>query len=149
VRGLSRNGFWDFVEDPVHQFGCEGSYLFSCIRYQLSGVPHWVKPPDKDPNIEETCVIAWLELTDLDGTIVCEHTAKPDPNKKIHSLTGNPLVIVDFCFVAMLYSIRILRFGSFEDVERFFKLFHIEPFFRLPTEAKKARAVVPVEGELF
>ena len=40
-------------------------------------------------------------------------------------------MIVDFYFVGKLYSIRTLRVGSFvfEDVERFFKLFHIEPFF--------------------
>jgi len=108
------------VIDPTTS---RGNYCFSKIRYQIG---------DRHGK-----VIEWLEFTPYDST---------QPGGGAPFSTGQPfdedeypiqefvgvLVVVNKQFYANMYSMRVLRFGTLFDVDKFFNFFWSEPFFTKP-----------------
>jgi len=108
------------VIDPTMS---RGNYCFSKIRYQIG---------DRHGK-----VIEWLEFTPYDSTQPSGgepfSTGQPfnEDEYQIQELVG-VLVVVNKQFYANMYSMRVLRFGTLSDVDKFFNFFWSDPFFAKP-----------------
>jgi hypothetical protein len=137
----------NFVEEDP--FDSQSTYLFSKVRYQLQRLKREGNGNDKGNEFER---VSYLELVPLDEACKTIVTGEKDtPREKpdgrtaplavgeIEEISG-VIAIVSYACVGQLYGMRMLRFGSIQDVRKFFAFFHQAVKFKLPAEPGQERA---------
>lgn len=135
---------WDIIEDMSDSRSC---YMFSKLRFQKKG-----PPPKWSPFKDLDAALTWLELTPIDTQYPAFSTGDLKPEEEIHVIEGYPLVLVNSGEVLM-YGLRVLKFGDFDDLKKFFSFFRAEPCFKMPPTAvqvkRNLQTTVPPDEQAF
>lgn len=120
--------------------------MFSKIRFQK------VPPKPWSPFKGLDAALGWLELTPIDTQYPAFSTGDSKPEEEIHVIEGYPLVLVNSGEV-LLYGLRVLKFGDFDDLKKFFSFFRAEPCFKMPPTAvqvkRNLQTTVPPDEQVF
>jgi len=119
IVGGEQNPWWECIQDATADPTRNGGYLFSKIVYQLADAPSWAAAVSP-------CVIRWLEFTPLGDHKPFELGKKGGAEVETVTLEGAPLVVVGLNFGAVMYALRVLRFGGDDDVVKFCSFFSME-----------------------